>query len=141
MTEHDTYILLIDDDDDDVEMLATSLEELGIKTRFYTSAETALNFLTDVPPNMPMLIILDSNMPGINGKETLALIKSNEKTKRIPVIMYSTSMPLITKESLLQLGAFRCFEKPYSYSVFSEQVGIFKELANSFSTVSNPCLS
>ena len=44
MSEECPYILLIDDDDDDIEMLSTSLEALGLKTRFYNSADKALNF-------------------------------------------------------------------------------------------------
>ena len=143
MSEECPYILLIDDDDDDIEMLSTSLEALGLKTRFYNSADKALNFLelVDDPTNLPILIILDSNMPGINGKETLALIKSNNKTKRIPVIIYSTSMPLQFQDTLLQLGAYRCFGKAYSYLDFTAQVGVFKDLANSLSAIPSPSLS
>ena len=97
--------------------------------------------LVDDPTNLPILIILDSNMPGINGKETLALIKSNNKTKRIPVIIYSTSMPLQFQDTLLQLGAYRCFGKAYSYLDFTAQVGVFKDLANSLSATPSPSLS
>jgi len=143
MSEQCPYILLIDDDDDDIEMLSTSLESLGIKTRFYHSADKALAFLMLVTntSDLPMLIILDSNLPGLNGKETLALIKSNDKTKRIPVIMYSTSMPLAFQNTLFRLGAYRCYGKASSYLDFTAQVGVFKDLANSFSATHTACLS
>ena len=103
MSEQSPYILLVDDDDDDVEMLSTSLEAVGIKTSFYNSSDKALDFLrhVDEPSDMPLLIILDSNMPGLTGQETLALIKSDDKTKRIPVIMYSTNIPLRFQNTLL----------------------------------------
>ena len=129
------YILLVDDDDDDVEMLSSSLEAAGIKTSFYNSSDKALDFLRQVeePSDMPLLIILDSNLPGLTGKETLALIKSDDKTKRIPVIMYSTSMPLQFQNKLLQLGAYSCYGKARTYKDFTQQVGVFKDLVTSFS--------
>ena len=135
MPEQNPYILLVDDDDDDVEMLSTSLEAVGIKTSFYNSSDKALDFLrhVDEPSDMPLLIILDSNMPGLTGQETLALIKSDDKTKRIPVIMYSTNMPLRIQNSLLKLGAYGCYGKARSYADFTAQVGVFKDLATSFS--------
>jgi len=143
MSEQCPFILLIDDDDDDVEMLSTSLESLGIKTRFFNSADKALAFLMLVTntADMPMLIILDSNLPGLNGKETLAIIKSNDKTKRIPVIMYSTSMPLSFQDTLFKLGAHGCYGKASSYLDFTAQVSVFKDLANSFSTTHTDCMS
>jgi CheY-like chemotaxis protein len=79
-----------------------------------------------------VLIITDYNMPKKNGLEVLQIIKANKETKNIPVVMYSTSMPLILKTKLLNAGAFDCFSKPWNHDAFIGQVGKFGQLSSSF---------
>ena len=128
------YILLIDDDEDDLEMLSSSLEGLGVKTRSFESGEKALFYLQLISDTakLPVMVILDYNMPGMNGQQILISIKTNNVTKDIPVVMYSTCIPFFTKKAQLDLGALNCYIKPFSYIDFTTQVGIFKDLAYSF---------
>jgi CheY-like chemotaxis protein len=75
---------------------------------------------------------MDFNMPKKNGGQVLSLIKDNAETKDIPVVMYSTSMPDLLKEQLLNAGALDCFSKPWNTKELNAQVEIFQELASSF---------
>lgn len=130
------FILLIDDDEDDLEILSSSLKQLGIKTKTFISGVKAayyIQLLADTS-ELPALIIVDYNMPGMNGQQFLDSIKGNHATKDIPVVVYSTSISHLTKKTLIDKGAFSCYVKPFTYSDFITQVGIFKDLAWSFST-------
>jgi response regulator RpfG family c-di-GMP phosphodiesterase len=139
MNEPLPYILLIDDDHDDNEMLSAALEQQGLKTRSFESGEKACFFLRLISDtsDLPVLIILDYNMPKINGQQILKFIKSNKDTGRIPVLVYSTHMSPVFRKVLLDSGASECFMKPWSYPEFIIQVQKFKELAFSFITKRN----
>ena len=64
---------------------------------------------------IPQLIILDLNMPKLNGRQTLQWIKNQPELKHIPVIIYSTSLNPIEKDECLSLGAHAYIIKPISY--------------------------
>jgi len=127
------YVIIIDDDHDDREMLSASLELLGINTKSFDSGEKALFYLQLVTDSseLPILIISDYNMPRMNGQQVLMSIKTNNATKDIPVVLFSTHMPRFVKKPAIHLGALKCYTKPASYLEFNTQVGIFKDLAYS----------
>jgi DNA-binding response OmpR family regulator len=127
------YIILIDDDEDDLETLSSSLQLAGVRVKTFDSGKKALSYLNLMIEELPSLIILDYNMPRINGQQVLILLKGHHNTMNIPVVMYSTSISLVFKKVLLQLGALDCFVKPTSHSEFKSQVALFKDLASSFS--------
>ena len=131
MLEQTPLVLLIDDDDDDLELLETIFKEQFIRTQAFVSSSSALNYLAKPPSNadLPTLIILDYNMPGINGQQLLSYIKSNKRFEDVRVIMYSTGMNAILKQGLLEMGAYDCFTKPVSFSILKKQVNVFKQLA------------
>lgn len=127
---HQPYIMVVDDDPDDIEILSTSLENKGVSVKPFITGEQAMQYLKeDTQVNfMPSLIILDYNMPKNNGHEMLIWIKSNALTSNIPVVMYSTYLSDIFQISLKKLGAIECLIKPNNYSVFKEQVELFKAM-------------
>lgn len=131
--EQHPYVIIIDDDQDDREILSASLELLGIYTKSFDSGVKALSYLHLVTDSseLPTLIISDYNMPCMNGQQVLLSIKTNNATKNIPVVMFSTHLPQFVKKNHLALGALRCFNKPNSYLEFNAQVGVFKDLAYS----------
>lgn len=105
-------ILLIDDDADDRELFGMAIHKLEKKVAFETlpSAEDALTWL-DREVN-PDFIFLDYNMPGMSGPECLQHLKSDDKLKHIPVLMYSTSNNPLYEELCRSYGAAHYIVKP-----------------------------
>jgi CheY-like chemotaxis protein len=128
------FVILIDDDGDDIEMLSISLEQHGIKTKSFDSGENALFYLKLISEveQLPNLIILDYNMPRINGQQLLILIKNTMSIKHIPVIMYSTSISTVLEKALIELNAYDCITKAGTQKEFIKHVEKFKELAYLF---------
>ena len=86
-------ILWADDDYDDLQMMQ---EILAKKKDEYQIVEVhngkdALHYLEQHEANLPCLIILDINMPVLDGKETLSILKSIDAYKEIPVVVFTTS--------------------------------------------------
>jgi len=91
------HILLVDDNEGDILLTREALEEARIINRISVAYDgiEALSFLKKEPPfgdsESPDLILLDINLPRMDGKEVLNIIKNDPDLKRIPVIMLTTS--------------------------------------------------
>ncbi len=135
MSETRPYIFLIDDDEDDLEMLSSSLVPHGVRIRTFGSGHVAMSFFEGAVEfaEMPSLIIVDYNMPLLNGLETLILIKKNERVRRIPVVIYSTTINPLFERNAREFGAYACESKAVKLTDFKEQVARFANLAYSFS--------
>ncbi|MDB5253130.1 MAG: two-component response regulator, partial [Flaviaesturariibacter sp.] len=92
-------ILLADDDKEDRAIFEEMLEDLGSAglTHYAIDGEDALAFLRTCA-TFPSLIILDLNMPRLNGKETLHAIRKDARFASIPVYIYSTSLNPIERD-------------------------------------------
>jgi CheY-like chemotaxis protein len=90
-------ILVVDDDDADALMIEEALENAERQTSVARVADgrEALDYLHRegqyADANRPDLILLDLNMPRMDGRETLAAIKNDDKLKAIPVVILTTS--------------------------------------------------
>jgi CheY-like chemotaxis protein len=86
-------ILLADDDKDDRFLFEKALSEIPIPTELtkLNNGEQLLNYFSG-SGRLPDVLFLDLNMPLKNGYECVARIKDNEKTKHVPVVMYSTTI-------------------------------------------------
>ena len=90
-------ILLVEDNQGDVLLTKEAFEESGDNCQLsvVNDGQEAINFLEQIPPYVnsetPNLILLDINLPKINGHEVLKYIKTNSNFKHIPVIMLTTS--------------------------------------------------
>ena len=115
------YILWADDDKDDLSLINEILEELNLSIDVLevNNGKEALNTLNKAMQNndLPCLIILDINMPIMDGKETLAVIKVNETLKEIPVVMFSTSSSEMDKQ-FFQKYQVDMLTKPPQYKNF-----------------------
>jgi CheY-like chemotaxis protein len=121
-------ILMADDDPDDIEIIQDAISEIHSPEiiRFAANGEEVLNILHALPGRSnPCLIILDLNMPKLNGTQTLKVLKSHQQFKNIPVIIYSTSINPVEKEKCLRLGAHSYVTKPVSYNESIETVKSF----------------
>ena len=109
------FILLGEDDADDQEMLKevfTSIDVTFILFFVNNGGEilSALEKLKD--EQMPCLIVLDYNMPGLNGADILLELSRNERYKNIPKIVWSTSGSEKFRKICLDLGAIDYVIKP-----------------------------
>jgi CheY-like chemotaxis protein len=113
-------ILQIDDDCDDCSFFLEAVEEVSTAT--YTAIHNpvqALQKLTDKEIR-PDLIFLDINMPIMNGLEVLQEIKKKENIKNIPVIIFSTFIPLEVKNRMNDLGIMDYFIKPNDFNALKK---------------------
>jgi CheY-like chemotaxis protein len=88
-------ILLIEDNEGDILLTTEALEESKIinEIKLIKDGKTAIDFFTALKSkeDFPDLVLLDINLPKINGHEVLMFIKTNERIKSIPVIILTTS--------------------------------------------------
>lgn len=107
-------ILLVEDDADDRYIMHLAFTEVAFteQVKIFYTGEDLLKHLQNLPnPSLyPSLIVLDYNMPGMNGGEVLMRLKMDEALRNIPVAMYSTGMRSL-EEKMKILGAAYCFEK------------------------------
>lgn len=102
-------ILIVDDSNTNVVLLEAVLNNRGYDIRTSMSVKEAYGILADEPP---ALILLDLLMPQISGYQFLDQIKSDEKTKHIPVIIISAVTDALNIKKTLDMGALDYIEKP-----------------------------
>ena len=123
---HSKSIWIADDDPDDRMIIKEAFEENHCNNpiSFFEDGEKVLiKFKESSSHNdldFPSLLILDLNMPKVNGLELLTLLKKNEKTKHIPVIILTTSKNKLDKQKLIDIGADDYITKPYSFELMIE---------------------
>jgi CheY-like chemotaxis protein len=120
-------ILLADDDGDDkvlFEEVFSSLPADQYQLICMTNGEEVLTYLRDIvnPAHLPDLIILDQNMPVMSGKETLDVLKSDERYKDIPVVVYSTYNEKSFIEECHAQGVVAVVSKPDSYEGYIQMI-------------------
>lgn len=86
-------ILLVEDSEGDILLTKKALERGRFKNNLHVvhDGEEAIDFLTSTDSVRPDLILLDLNLPRVNGQEVLKYVKTTENLKRIPVIILTTS--------------------------------------------------
>lgn len=103
------YIIFADDDADDLELITGFFKQYNqnINVLEFRDGKEVLKFLDDFAVNAspPLLIVLDINMPRLNGKETLSAVRKHPKYQFIPVVIYTTSNNTEDEEFCRNLGA------------------------------------
>jgi len=102
-------ILVVDDVPENLKLLVEMMSDLYY-VRPVTSGKLALSVSKSMPPD---LILLDINMPGMDGFETCKQLKAEEKTKDIPVIFLSANMDKDKIVTGFELGAVDYITKPF----------------------------
>ena len=117
-------ILLVEDDEIDVMTFTRAIKELNVGNRIESApdGEQALELLEDPSVVKPCLIVLDLNMPRMNGLEFLKSIKSIKPLKLIPVVVLTTSGEVSDRRECFDLGAAGYMIKPMEYSKFKDLV-------------------
>ncbi|HEY5746181.1 MAG TPA: response regulator [Chryseolinea sp.] len=102
------HVLLADDDGDDRYFFKKVIDEMSIAVKLTTvvNGEELLLYLNAKPKNPTDILFLDLNMPKKNGSECLVEIKNNPKLKRLPIVIYSTSLSQNVADFLYEQGAY-----------------------------------
>ena len=119
-------ILLLEDDTVDAMTVKRALKDLHILNPLVRVAngEEALVYLRDDSKEKPCVILLDLNMPKMNGIEFLNVAKADEKLKRIPAIVLTTSKDDQDRFRTFQLSIAGFVVKPVDYVKFVEAMRI-----------------
>lgn len=103
-------ILVIDDTPENLHLLSTMLSDRGYKVRSVTKGTTGIRGAIAAPPD---LILLDINMPEVNGYEVCAQLKNNEITRDIPVVFISALGDVFDKVKAFDVGGVDFINKPF----------------------------
>ena len=115
-------ILLVEDDQVDTMTVVRALKEIQVKNEVVhrENGEEAFLYLNDAASSKPCLILLDLNMPIMNGIEFLQMIRHDEQLKGIPVMVLTTSEEQEDKLNSFDLGIAGYVAKPVDYRQFVE---------------------
>ncbi|MFQ6083911.1 MAG: response regulator [Candidatus Aminicenantia bacterium] len=112
-------VLVVDDEKDIIELVRYNLEKEGFKVISATDGEKALEIISKEEPE---LIILDLMLPGIDGLEVCRVLKRNDQTSSIPIIMLTAKGEETDIVVGLELGADDYITKPFSPRVLLARV-------------------
>lgn len=104
------WILVVDDDTANLRIASRILTREQMRVSCLKSGEDAVRFLEE---NRPDLILMDIHMPGMDGFETLAAVRANEKNSDIPVIFLTADDDSETETRGLEAGAMDFIKKPF----------------------------
>jgi CheY-like chemotaxis protein len=116
-------ILLGEDDIDDQEILQEVFSSIdnSLDLKFFNNGRQVIQHLEVIDEHeMPCLIVLDFNMPELNGAEILRLLGDNSRIQHIPKIIWSTSDAPAYKAMCLELGASDYLVKPSRIHLLEE---------------------
>lgn len=129
MSYHNVDILLVEDNPRDTELTIRALNKHNIVNKLLVLEDgaAALDFIfckgkyTDrVITHHPKVILLDLNLPKVKGLEVLKTIKSDKRTKKIPVVMVTSSMQDSDMKAAYEYGANSYVVKPGDFNKFIE---------------------
>lgn len=139
MTSEGMLILLAEDDEGHALLVKRNLERAGIRNEIchVPDGQAAMDFVRrvgqhkDRPQGVPLLLVLDINMPCLDGVQVLQMIKADEATAQTPVIMLTTTDDPREIERCYELGCSVYITKPVEYEQFVEAVkrlGLFLQV-------------
>jgi two-component system, response regulator len=132
MIESIIDILLVEDNPHDVEWTldALNVQHLANRVKVLRDGEEALDYIfmtgkykEDDARKNPVLILLDMNLPKINGSQVLRRLRSDERTKNIPIVVLSDSCDEGERLKYYDLGANSCIDKPVEVPKFIKALG------------------
>lgn len=115
----DKFILVVDDSATVRKFVAASLNIKGLKV---VTAADGIEALEQMPKKQFDLIILDLNMPDMDGFEFMRSIKETPEYSSIPIIVLSSMTDIKNKDLALKMGAVAFLEKPLSTDVIQREV-------------------
>ncbi len=119
-------ILLVEDDRIDAMTVQRALKDIKVANQVIIreNGEEALEYLRDEANLKPAIILLDLNMPKMNGIEFLEVAKTDDSIRKIPVIVLTTSHGEWDRIQSFDLGAAGYMVKPVDYTQFVEVIRV-----------------
>jgi two-component system response regulator len=140
-----TEILLVEDNSSDAELTLRALRKNNLATQIHLArdGEEVLDFLfcrgaysNRRADDVPRLVLLDLKLPKIDGLEVLQAVKSDPRTRAIPVVVLTSSKEERDLVSSYKLGVNSYIQKPVNFAEFQDvvrQLGMYWLLLNSAS--------
>lgn len=137
MRQNSRFILLVEDNPDDVELTRRAFEKSKIANEIVVveDGQEAVDYLfrqgahAQRDPNItPQVVLLDLNLPKVSGLEVLRRMRADEKTRRLPVVILTTSKEEKDIIGSYNLGANSYVRKPVDFVQFVEaarQLGLY----------------
>ncbi len=121
-------ILLIEDDRIDAMTVRRALKDLKVINQLVhvVNGEEALKYLQNESNKKPCVILLDLNLPKLNGLEFLKITKGDEELKKIPVVALTTSKEAPDIDASFKLGVAGYIVKPVDYEKFVEAIRVLE---------------
>jgi two-component system response regulator len=142
VTTDDKVILLVDDDPNDVELTLRAFRNNPLANKIVVARDglQALDYLCGTgayagrdPAHLPQVVLLDLNLPAIGGLEVLRRIRADERFRRLPIVILTSSNEDSDKIAGYGLGANSYVRKPVDFRQFSDAVtrlGLYWMLVN-----------
>ncbi len=131
-------ILVVEDDESDRELAERALNKIKLPCRveFAIDGQQAVEFFLDPESDLPSLILLDLKMPRLNGHEVLKRVRSSQRTRNCPVVVFTSSG--------LPADILGCFESGANSFVrkstgVEEYIARLQEIASYWLTLNEPC--
>ena len=121
-------ILLVEDDRVDAMTVRRALKDLKVINQLVhtVNGEEALKYLQNESNKKPCVILLDLNLPKLNGLEFLKIVKGEEELKKIPVVALTTSKEAPDIDASFKLGVAGYIVKPVDYEKFVEAIRVLE---------------
>lgn len=129
--QNSVTILLVEDDKGHARLIEKNLRRVGIQNQIIhlDDGQKALGFLfcreeyKEKSLPTPLLVLLDLNMPILDGYQVIKQMKANQSTHRIPVIVLTTTGNASEVQLCYELGCNVFIKKPVEYHEFCEAIG------------------
>ncbi|HUH24978.1 MAG TPA: response regulator [Brevundimonas sp.] len=138
MTNNPVKIVMIEDDHGHARLIEKNIRRANIANEIahFDDGGSALAYLfsDEVRQNGPMLILLDLNLPDMSGTDILAKVKSDERLRRAPVVVLTTTDDKVEIQRCYDLGCNVYITKPVDYEGFADairQLGLFLSVMQS----------
>jgi CheY-like chemotaxis protein len=112
-------ILIVEDNPDMLKLLSLELDRMGFEA---ITARDGIECVERALSDKPDLVLLDILMPGMDGRETARALRSNPRTKDIPIIAATALSAQSDLNSCLKAGCNDCLVKPFTYKDLEEKL-------------------
>ncbi|MCQ2002598.1 response regulator [Rhizobium sp. NRK18] len=129
-------IVMVEDDEGHAKLIEKNIRRAGVSNQImpFTDGTSAMDYILgedrsgEVSADRYLLILLDLNLPDMSGTEILEQVKNNQHTKRLPIVILTTTDDEMEIQRCYDLGANVYITKPVEYESFANairQLGLF----------------